>query len=303
MRRLEASVGEVFKAPRNRLSRTVGKVTCTRLCASSERSAADLVRTRAAAKAAAAAAAGSASPLVPMRACMSYQDKLPARCVDASGRECGDAGGIVVAAVARDNSRGGKGLDVVWIIVVPAAIPTRMPSVEEGDTGDGGRGLVQVTGVRPPPGFYVRQVAFYGSVPGVQTQNEGRLAIVLEPIGERDRAAGLHLIALDDLNFTAVGTLASFGDQGVLSPARKAKGGAGTKEVVGTARAEGAEALLLAEMSGRSRELPQHIHGVAVALSGARGMACAVSSSKHLIVFDLEEDEEDEGEEEDGEEE
>ena len=151
--------------------------------------------------------------------------------------------------------------------------------------------------VRSPPGFQVRQVAFYGSVPGVPTQNERRLAIVLEPIGDNDRPTALHLLALDDLNFTAVGSLASFHDQGLASPARKARGGGGLRDVMATARAQGVEVQLLSELSSRSRELPEHIKGVTMALSGARGMACAVSSSKHLVVFDLEEDEEEDGEE------
>lgn len=301
MQRLQASVGEVFKAPRNTLSRAVGNVTCARICASSE-GGADLVRTRAAAKAAAAAAAGVAPPLVPMRACVCFQDKLPTGCMGGSEREREDIGGVVVAAVAPDNTRAGKGLDVVWVIIVPTAVPTSMASVAGDGGAGGGRESVRVTGVRSPPGFHVRQVAFYGSVPGVTTQIEGRLAVVLEPLGDRDRASTLHLLALDDLSFTAVGSLSSFDDEGVISPARRARGGGGLKDIVGTARGQDVETPLLSELSSRWRELPEHVKGVTVALSGARGMACAVSLSRHFIVFDLEEDEEEdgvEGEEED----
>lgn len=295
MQRLEASVAEVFKAPRNRLSRAVANVTCARLCPSSEGGAADLMRTRAAARAA-AAASGGAPPLVSMRACMCFQDKLPAGCVDGSAPDPRDNGGIVVATVAPDNSRGRKGLDVVWVTVLPKVTP----SSERHDAASGDRGdSIRITGVRSPPGFQVRQVAFYGSVPGVPTQNEGRLAIVLEPVADRAHATTLHLLNLDELSFTKVGSLASFEDQGLASPARKSRGGVGSKDMVGAARAQGADAPSLSELNSRSRELPAHAKGVAVALSGARGIACAVSSSKHLIVFDLEEDEEDDGEEED----
>lgn len=286
-------MAEVFKAPRNRLSRAVAHVACARLCPSSEGGAADLIRTRAAARAA-AAASGGAPPLVSMRACMSFQDKLPAGCVDGSARDGRDNGGIVVATVAPDNSRGGKGLHVVWVTVVPKAIP----SSERSDVARDDRGeSVRITGVRSPPGFQVRQVAFYGSVPGVPTQNEGRLAIVLEPVADRDQATAFHLLNLDELSFTKVGSLASFDDQGLASPARKSRGGGGPRDMIGAARAQGADAPSLLELNSRSRELPAHAKGVAVALSGARGIACAVSSSKHLIIFDLEEDEEEDGEE------
>lgn len=286
-------MAEVFKAPRNRLSRAVANVTCARLCPSSEGGAADLMRTRAAARAA-AAASGGAPPLVSMRACMCFQDKLPAGCVDRSVRDPTDNGGIVVATVAPDNSRGGKGLDVVWVTILPNTCPSfERCDVASGDLGDS----IRVTGVRSPPGFQVRQVAFYGSVPGVPTQNEGRLAIVLEPIADRDQATALHLLNMDELNFMKVGSLASFGEQGLASPTRKSRGGGGPKDMVGAARAQGADAPFLSDLNSRSRELPAHAKGVAVALSGARGIACAVSSSKHLIVFDLEEDEEEVGEE------
>lgn len=286
-------MAEVFKAPRNRLSRAVANVTCARLCPSSEGGAADLMRTRAAARAA-AAASGGAPPLVSMRACMCFQDKLPTGCVDGSARDPRDNGGIVVATVAPDNSRGGKGLDVVWVTVLPKATPT----FERCDVASGHRDSIRVAGIRSPLGFQVRQVAFYGSVPGVPTQNEGRLAIVLEPVADRDQATALHLLDLDELSFTKVGSLASFGDQGLASPARKSRGGGGPKDMVGAARGQGVDAPFLSELNSRSRELPAHAKGVAVALSGARGIACTVSSSKHLIVFDLEEDEEEDGEEE-----
>eukprot|EP00903_Cladosiphon_okamuranus_P017455 g16077.t1 len=292
VQRLESAVTEVFKAPRNRLSRAVANVTCARLCPSSEGGAADLIRTRAAARAA-AAASGGAPPLVSMRACMCFQDKLPAGCVDGSARDAGDNGGVVVATVAPDNSRGGKGLDVVWVTVLPKATP----STERCNVASGGIGEpIRVTGVRSPPGFQVRQVAFYGSVPGVPTQNEARLALVLEPVAERDQATALHLLNLDDLSFTEVGSLASFEDQGLASPARKSRGVGGPRDMVGAARSQGADTPSLLELNSRSRELPAHAKGVAVALSGARGIACAVSSSKHFIVFDLEEDEEEDGE-------
>eukprot|EP00752_Nemacystus_decipiens_P013482 g11941.t1 len=290
---LEASVAKVFKAPRNRLSRAVANVTCARICPSSEGGAADLMRTRAAARAA-AAASGGAPPLVSMRACMCFQDKLPVGCSDGSAQGEGDNGGIVVATVAPDNSRGGKGLDVVWVTVLPKAPPQfERCYVTSGDRGDS----ILVTGVRSPPGFQVRQVAFYGSVPGVPTQNEGRLAIVLEPLADRDQATVLHLLNLDELSFTKVGSLATFEGRGLASPVRKSRGGGGPKDVVGAARAQGADAPSLSELNSRSRELPTHAKGMSVALSGARGIACAVSSSKHLIVFDLEEDEEEDGEE------
>lgn len=197
-----------------------------------------------------------------------------------------------MVTVAPDNGRGGKGLDVVWITIVPMAIPT----VERGGVAGGTQDSVRVTGVRCPLGFQVRQVAFYGSVPGVPTQNEERLAIVLEPVADRDQPTALHLLDLDELIFTSVGPLASFEEQGLASPARKARGGGGWKDVVGAARGQGAEAPFLVELSSRSRELPPHVKGVAMALSGARGIACAVSLSKHFIVFDLEEDEEEDGE-------
>lgn len=305
VQRLKGSISEVFKAPRDKLSRAVENITCARLCVSSEGTAGDLVRTRAAAKAAAAAAAGGATPLVPIRTCMFFQDNLPSGCLDQDARTFRNSGGgIVVAAVAPDNARGGKGLDVVWVIVVPTAIPASASSIEEDDTATGGeRSSVRVTGVRSPPGYQVRQVAFYGSVPGVSTHNEGRLAIVLEPMGDRNRACVLHLLTLDDLSFTAVGPLTSFDYEGVMSPSHKIRGGIGPKDVVGTARGEGLEPPLLSELSSRSRELPEHVKGVTVALSGARGIACAISSSKNLIVFDLEEDEveeEEEGSEEGG---
>lgn len=283
----------VFKAPRNRLSRAVANVTSARLCPSSEGVAADLMRTRAAARAA-AAASGGALPLVSMRACMCFQDKLPAGCVDGSVRDPTDTGGIVVATVAPDNSRGGKGLDVVLITV----LPTATPSVERCDVPSGDRAdSIRATGVRSPPGFQVRQVAFYGRVPGVPTQNEGRLALVLEPVVDREHATALHLLNLDELSFTKVGSLAYFEEQGLASPARKSRGGVGPKDMVGAARAQGAGAPILSDLNSRSRDLPAHAKGVAVALSGARGIACAVSSSKHHIVFDLEEDEEEDGEE------
>ncbi len=289
VQRLEMSVTEVFKAPQNMLSRAVANVACARLCPSSEGGAADLIRTRAAARAA-AAASGGAPRLVSMRACMTFQDEIPAGCLD--GREPRDRtnnGGIVVATVAPDNSRGGKGLDVVWITVLPKVIP----SSERDHVAGGDRDSIRITGVRSPPGFQVRQVAFYGSVPGVPTQNEGRLAIVLEPVADREQPTALHLLDLDTLTFTKVGPLASFdSNQGLASPGRKTRGGGVSRDVVGAARAQGAEAPFLSELSSRSRELPAHVKGVAVALSGARGIACAVSSSKHLIVFDLEEDEE-----------
>lgn len=294
MQRLQASVAEVFKAPRNRLSLAVANVACARLCPSSEGGAADNIRTRAAARAA-AAASGGAPPLVSMRACMCFQDKLPAGCVGKSARIPRDPdGGIVVATVAPDNTRGGKGLDVVWVTVLPKATPSYdRCDITSGDRGDS----IRVAGVRSPPGFQVRQVAFYGSVPGVPTQNEGRLAIVLEPVAG-EQATALHLLNLDELRFTKVGSLASFEDKGLASPARKSRGGGGgPKDMVGTARAQGADAPFLSEMNSRSRELPAHAKGVAVALSGARGIACAVSSSKHLIVFDLEEDEDEDGDE------
>lgn len=197
-----------------------------------------------------------------------------------------------MVTVAPDNGRGGKGLDVVWITIVPRAIP----AVERGGVAGGTQDSVRVTGVRCPLGFQVRQVAFYGSVPGVPSQNEERLAIVLEPIADRDQPTALHLLDLDELSFTRVGPLASFEDQGLASPARKTRGGGGSKDVVGAARGQGAEAPSLVELSSRSRELPTHVKGVAMALSGARGIACAVSLSKHFIVFDLEEDEEEDGE-------
>lgn len=298
VRCLETSVTEVFKAPRNMLSRAVTNVACARLCPSSEGGAADLIRTRAAARAA-AAASGGAPRLVSMRACMSFQDEIPAGCLDGRERDRTNNGGIVVATVAPDNSRGGKGLDVVWITVLPNVIPS---SERERDHVAGGdRNSIRITGVRSPPGFQVRQVAFYGSVPGVPTQNEGRLAIVLEPVADRDQPTALHLLDLETLAFTKVGPLASFdSNQGLASPGRKTRGGGASRDVVGAARAQGAEAPFLSELSSRSRELPAHVKGVAVALSGARGIACAVSSSKHLIVFDLEEDEEEDmGEEED----
>lgn len=264
------------------LSGAVANVTCARLCPSSEGGAADLVRTRAAARAA-AAASGGAPRLVSMRACMSFQDEVPAGCLDESERDRANSGGIVVATVAPDNSRGGKGLDVVWITVLPKMIPSS-------DRNNGERDSIRVTGVKSPLGFQVRQVAFYGSVPGVPTQNEGRLAIVLEPVADRDQPTALHLLDLDALVFTKVGPLASFdSNQGLASPGRKTR--SVSKDVVGAARAQGAEAPFLSELDSRSRELPAHVKGVAVALSGARGIACAVSSSKHLMVFDLEEDE------------
>lgn len=291
---LEVSLAEVFKTPRRRLSRAVANVTCARLCPSSEGGAGDLIRTRAAARAA-AAAAGGAPPLLSMRACMCFQDKLPVGCIGGSEQDRRDKGGTVVVTVAPDNSRGGKGLDVVWITVVPTAIP----SVERGDVADDTQDSVRVAGVRSPLGFQVRQVAFYSSVPGVPTQNEERLAIVLEPVVDRDQPTALHLLNLDNLIFTSVGPLASFEDQGLTSPARKARGGGGSKDVVGAARGRGADAPFVVELNSRSRELPVHVKGVVIALSGARGIACAVSSSKHLIVFDLEEDEEEGGEDDD----
>lgn len=296
-------MAEAFGAPRNSLSRAVGRLSCAKICASSEGGAVDLVRTRAAAKAAAAAAAGGASSLLPMRCCMCSRDKLPVGCIGESEQEKTQGGGIIVAAVAQDNFRGGKGSDVVWIIVVPTPV-RHLPSAagggerQEDGPDDSRTWEVRATGVRAPPGFQVRQVAFYGSVPGVPTQNEGRLAVVLESIGDRDQASTLHLLSLDDLSFSDVGSLASFDDEGLLSPTRKARGG-GSKYVVGAARGRGVEASPLSELSSRSRELPKHVKGVTVALSGARGMACAVSSSKHLIVFDLEEDEDETDEDED----
>lgn len=295
VQRLEASVAEVFKVPTNSLTSAVANISRARLCVSSEGSASEIVRTRAAAKAAAKAAAeGGAPPLVPMRTCMCFEDKLPVGCMDASNPGRGSIGGIVVAVVAPDNGRGGKGLDVVWIIVTPASIPTPMLSSTSSCSSDSGsQGSVRVVGVRSPPGSQVRQVAFYGSVPGIPTQNERRLAVVLEAIGDNDRATALHLLALDDLRFTTVGSLSSFHDRGLASPARKARGGGGLRDVMATARAQGAEIQLLSELGSQSRELPEHIKGVTMALSGARGVACAVSSSKHLVVFDLEEDEED----------
>ena len=200
----------------------------------------------------------------------------------------------MVATVAPDNSRGGKGLDVVWVTVLPKVTQkSERCDVASSDRG----GSIRITGVRSPPGFQVRQVAFYGSVPGVPTQNESRLAIVLEPVADRDQATALYLLNLDELSFTKVGSLASFDHQGLASPARKSRGGGGPKDMVGAARAQGADTPSLSELSSRSRELPAHAKGVAVALSGARGIACAVSASKHLIVFDLEEDEEEDGEE------
>lgn len=291
---LEVSLAEVFKTPRTRISRAVANVTCARLCPSSEGGAADLIRTRAAARAA-AAAAGGAPPLLSMRTCMCFQDKLPAGCLGGSEQDRTDNGGTVVVTVAPDNSRGGKGLDVVWITVVPMVIP----GVERSGAAGGTQDSVRVTGVRSSPGFQVRQVAFYGSVPGVPTQNEERLAIVLEQVADRDQPTALHLLDLDDLSFTSVGPLASFDDLGLASPARKVRGGGGWKDVVGAARGQGAEAPFLVDLSSRSRELPAHVKGVAVALSGARGIACAMSLSKHLIVFDLEEDEEEDGENDD----
>ncbi|CAM9112102.1 unnamed protein product [Ectocarpus sp. 12 AP-2014] len=296
VQRLWASVGEVFQAPRNRLSRAVANVTCARLCPSSEGGAGDLIRTRAAARAA-AAASGGAPPLVSMRACMGFHDKLPAGCVDVGERDRRESGGVVAVTVVPDNTRGGKGLDVVWVTVVP----TPLPSLEGSNVAVAPRDSMWVTGVRSPPGFQVRQVAFYGSVPGVPTQNEGRLAIVLEPLADRHQATALHLLDLHELDFTKVGSLASFDDHGLASPARKARGSGGSKDVIGVARGQGVDTPHLTELSSRSRELPGYIKGVAVALSGARGTACAVSSSKHLIVFDLEEDE-DGDDEQDGEE-
>lgn len=292
------SITEVFNGapPRRRLSRVVGNVTFTRLCAHSAGGGKDLVRTRAATKAAAAARAASSEmpPLVSMRACTCFQDKLPAGC---SG---GDSGGFVVAAVAPDNRRN-AGLDVVWIVVLPIASgpssKTSSGSDDSQESDDYSKGNpVQVTGIRSPIGFQVRQVAFYGSVPGVPTQNEERLAVILEPIGDRDRASSLHLIALDDLSFTPVGTLSSFDDGAEVSPVRKARVGA-VKDIAGAARSQNVSIPLLSELISRSREFPEHVKGVTVALSGARGMACAVSSSKQLFVFDLEEDdlEEDKG--------
>lgn len=222
----------------------------------------------------------------------------------------GEIGGLVVAAVAPDTSRGGKGLDVVWVIVTPAPIPTSSGGSGSDSPPSSGDSCsqsseVSVVGVRSPPGSQVRQVAFYGSVPGVPSQNEKRLAVVLESMGgDDDRPTALHLLALDDLTFTAVSGLASFDHQGLVSSARKARGGGGgVRDIVGAARAQGVEVRLLSELSSRSRELPEHIKGVTMALSGARGMACAVSTSKHLVVFDLEEDEEEDGEEEGGSEE
>lgn len=293
MQHLKESITEVFKVPTSRLSRVVGNVTFTRLCAHSVGGGKDLVRTRAATKAAAAARAASSEmpPLVSMRACTCFQDKLPAGC---SG---GDSGGFVVAAVAPDNRRN-AGLDVVWIVVVPiASVPSSRASSGSQESDDYSKGNpVQVTGIRSPTGFQVRQVAFYGSVPGVPTQNEERLAVILEPIGDRDRASSLHLIALDDLSFTPVGNLSSFDDGAEVSPARKARAGA-VKDIAGAARSQSVSIPLLSELISRSREFPEHVKGVTVALSGARGMACAVSSSKQLFVFDLEEDdlEEDKG--------
>lgn len=202
-----------------------------------------------------------------------------------------------MAAAAPDNSRGGKGVDVVWIVVIPSKLPDRAsPDAGKVDGTIDSRDSVRVTGVRSPPGFHVRQVAFYGSVPGVPTQNDGRLAVLLEPVGDRDRASSLYLLDLDDLTFTALDRLSSFDDGGVVSPTRKARSG-GSKDVVGSARTQGVDTPLLSELSSRSRELPGHVKGVVMALSGARGMACAVSMSKHLMVFDLEEDEEEDEEE------
>lgn len=254
----------------------------------------DLVRTRSAARAAAAAAFG-APALVPMRACMCFQDKLPAGCCNVDQEEWGGCGGIVTAAVASDNSRSGKGADVVWIVVVPTVRGSKSDSADpsecEGGVIDGIHTPVQVTGVRAPPGYHVRQVAFYGSVPGVPTQNEARLALVLEPVGEKGQSSELHMLNLDYLSFSQIATLVSLDDESLSR-----RTASGSRDVVAEARAQGVETPLLSELSIRSRSLPEHVKGVTVALSGARGMACAVSTSKHIMVFDLEEDEEEEEE-------
>lgn len=305
VQRLQASVAEVFRAPRNRISRAVGKLTCAKICPSLEGGAIDPVRTRAAARAA-AAAAGSVPPLVPMRSCICFQDTLPAGCVHMDQGEWGAGGGIVAATVAPDTSRSGKGADIVWVVVVPMLTGKLATLAAANECQDGAaegtsRVSTQIAGVKSPPNFHVRQVAFYGSVPGVPTQNERRLAVVLESAGNGDEASVLHLLALDDLIFSEVGLLAAFNTDGLLSPGRKVRG-SGSKDVIGVARGQGVDTPLITDVTTRSRVLPEQMKEVTVALSGARGIACAVSTSKRLIVFDLEEDEDEDDEEEDEEE-
>lgn len=316
VQRLQTSVAEVFRAPRSRLTRAVGKPMCARICSVSEGSASDPVRTRAATKAAAAAAVDP-SPLVSMRACMAFQEKLPVSLAGIERSRWGDFGGIAAAMVSPDGGRNSKEADVVWVLLLP--VPVTRASTPEGKGENEGSGVdrmpVYVTGIRSPPGFRVRQVAFYGSVPGVPTPNEVRLAILLEPVGDAgDESSVLYLLALDDLNFSEVGPLSVFNsDRSWTSPrtgrgtaagaAAGAAGGGGLRDVANVARARGVDTPLLTDLSSRSRAMPRHVKGMIVALSGARGMACAVSASKHLMVFDLEEDEdEDEEEDEDGEE-
>lgn len=315
VQRLQTSVAEVFRAPRSRLTRAVGKPKCARICSVSEGSASDPVRTRAATRAAAAAAVDP-SPLVSMRTCMAFQEKLPVSLAGIERSRWGDFGGIAAATVSPDG-RNSKEADVVWVLLLP--MPVTSASTPEENEEDDASGVdrmpVYVTGIRSPPGFRVRQVAFYGSVPGVPTQNEVKLAILLEPVGDAgDESSVLHLIALDDLTFSEVGPLSIFNSDHSGTSARKGKGpaagaaaggggGGGLRDVASVARARGVDTPLLSDLSSRSRAMPKHVKGVTVALSGARGMACAVSTSKHLTVFDLEEDEdEDEEEDEDGEE-
>lgn len=271
------------------------------MCASSEGCAADLVKTRAAARAAAAATVG-APPLVPMRACICFQENLPAGCSDINQGEWGIYGGIVTAAVAPDNSRTGKEVDVVWVVVTPTVrgrpASCTLSSEYEGGMVDAIFPPVQVAGVKSPCGYHVRQVAFYASVPGVVTQNEARLAVVIEPVGHKDQASILHLLALDELSFSTVASLADFDEE---NPLKKTTSGV-AKGIVAEARSKGIETTPLSELNSRSRTLPEHVKGVTIALSGARGIACAVSTSKHMLVFDLEEDEDDEEEEEEEEE-
>ncbi|CAM9502630.1 unnamed protein product, partial [Discosporangium mesarthrocarpum] len=278
--RLQAAADEVFKAPRQRLSQAVGKLVCARLCPFPHP---HPHQGRLASQG--KGLSGDQASFTSLRVCMCYRDRISLQGSTPGEEACVSGGpGVVVSIVTTDDCPGKEG-EVVWVMAV-ATGDTERSDRQGGKEGSSAR-PVFVAGVSIPKGLTVRQVAFYGTVPGVPTQNKAQLAIILQSSGQQTDGSGsvhaVHMVEYEELPFLRVGSLLGF--QGGM----RAEGGShkvSFEGIVDAARMKGAEIQPLGDLGCRSRELPGGLEDVAVALSGARGTACVVSASR-LLVLDI----------------